>query len=56
MSENKLNLKLVPNYRGHCKNGHEWSEKTAYTNKTSGSRICRACRADSQKRSRSRAE
>lgn len=40
----------------NCVNGHEWTEKTTYVNKTSGLRICRPCRQASQIRRRKKIE
>jgi hypothetical protein len=45
---------LYARYKPKCKNGHEWSRATIYINKTSGARVCRTCRAESQKRCRRR--
>lgn len=38
------------NRRTHCPQGHELGGKNLYVNKTNGSRVCRQCRRDSQRR------
>ena len=34
----------------HCRHGHEWTPDNTYVHPRSGSRVCRACTRDAQKR------
>jgi hypothetical protein len=34
----------------HCQNGHEWTAENTYTHSTRGTRECRACHRERQKR------